>query len=170
MGYYINSYSSKGLYLIGEKDVSAFISQAVPIIKEEALKGYYPSAEIIENAAAAVISETDLPKKVEAFRHFTEDVLSYPFDIGFEKETLDPEHPGPIMTVEYDIAEKGDKWHETPVEAMVKALAPFMKAGSYLGFAGEDEDMWSYVFDGDGSFKQAYPTIDWTGGLYPAGH
>ena len=168
MGYYINGYSSKGLYLIGEKDVSAFISQAVPIIKEEALKGYYPSAEIIEDAAASVLSETDLPKRVEAFRHFTESVLSYPFDIGFEKETLDPEHPGPIMTIDYDPVEKGDKWHDAPVLAMVRALAPFMKAGSYLGFIGESECMWSYVFDGNGSFEEANPTIDWTAGLYPA--
>ena len=167
MGYYINGCLSKGLYLIGEKDVSAFISQAVPVIKEEALKGYYPSADTVESAAAEVLSETDFIKKVDAFRRFVEDVLVYPFDIGFEEETLDPEHPGPIMTVDYDPVGKGDKWHETPVEAMVKALAPFMKAGSYLGFIGEDENMWSYVFDGDGSFKEAYPTIDWTGGLYP---
>lgn len=168
MGYYINGYSSKGLYLIGKKNVSAFISQAVPVIKEEALKGYRPSAEIIEKAAADVFSEKDLSKKAEAFRRFVENVLIYPFDIGFEKDTLDPDHPGPILTIDYDPVDKGDKWHEAPVEAMVKALAPFMKEGSYLGFIGEDEGMWSYVFDGNGSFKTAYPTIDWTGGLYPA--
>jgi hypothetical protein len=163
MCYCVNNYSSYGLYLTGEKDISAFIEKAISVFKEEGSDWY--SIEDIEIAAAEIHSEKDLAKKARAFAWLIDDSL--PFEMDFEESNPKIDGDRPVLRVYYVIAAE-DQWEEEPVELMLKALAPFMKEGNYLGFVDEDGGMWSYVFDGKGSYTYARPVIDWTGGLYPA--
>lgn len=166
MGYCINSYSSYGLYLTGEKDISAFIEKTISVIEEEA--GWYASAYSLQEMAAEALSKTDLAEKVEDFGDFMDSAFNHPFVFVLGGDKADPDHPRPLLNIRCNDWDENYDWHEKPVELILKALAPFMKAGAYLGFIGEDGDMWSYVFDGKGSYIPTLPVIDWTGGLYPA--
>lgn len=165
MGYYINDYSSYGLWLTGEKDISAFIEKTISVSLEEV--GWCPSAANLKRMAEEAISETDLAKKVKDFSDFMYSAIDHPFVFVLGEDKVDPDHPRPLLDIRYNDWDEYI-WHEEPVELIVKALAPFMKAGNYLGFIGEDGEMWSYVFDGKGSYIYALPVIDWTGGFSPA--
>lgn len=166
MSYCINNYSSYGLYLIGEKDISAFIEKASSVFQEKVR--WHSSAANLKRMAAEAISETDLAKKVEDFSNFLDSAVNHPFVFVLGKDETDPEHHHPLLTIRFNDWDERYNWDEEPVVQMVKVLAPFMKAGAYLGFIGEDGEMWSYVFDGKGSYIHTLPVIDWTGGLYPA--
>ena len=166
MSYYINSYSSYGLYLTGEKDISAFIEKASSVFQEKVR--WHSSATNLKRMAAEAISETDLAKKVEDFSNFLDSAVNHPFVFVLGKDETDPEHHRPLLFIRFNDWDENYDWNEEPVVQMVKVLAPFMKAGAYLGFIGEDGDMWSYVFDGKGSYTYTLPVLDWTGGLYPA--
>lgn len=166
MGYYINNYSSRGLYLTGEKDISAFIEKAISVIQEEVR--WYSSAYSLQRMAAQAISETDLAKKVEDFSDFMDSAFDHPFVFELDEDKVDPDHPRPLLDIRCNDWDENYNLNEESVVLIIKALAPFMKAGAYLGFIGEDGEMWSYVFDGKGSYIHALPVIDWTGGLYPA--
>lgn len=166
MSYYINNYSSDGLYLTGEKDISAFIEKTISVSLEEV--GRCPSAANLKRMAEEAISETDLAKKVKDFNVFMDSAVNHPFVFVLGKDETDPEHHRPLLTIRFNDWDERYNWDEEPVVQMVKVLAPFMKAGAYLGFIGEDGEMWSYVFDGKGSYIHTLPVLDWTGGLYPA--
>ena len=40
------------------------------------------------------------------------------------------------------------KYHQEDMEAFLAEVAPFVTAGSYLGFIGQDDSLWCYYFDG----------------------
>jgi len=90
---------------------------------------------------------------LDCFRRFLKDVWDSPFEINEWHDRL---------YVEFDF-DGGGKWHGDTEEFFLKALAPYMSAGSFIGFEGEDNDLWSYVFDGKGGMRIHKPTIDWTG-------
>lgn len=168
MGYNLNAWNSKGLCLRGEAAIREFVDRAAPMFAEEDISHHFvtdETAKIVRQRAAAVVAEKDFRKKVEAFKDFSELTVAYPFDINFSLKGVEGLEEGPILAIEYDIVDKGERWHEGPVEEMVRALAPQMKRGSFLGFIGEDMAIWSYVFDGEGSHALHEPTIDWTGGI-----
>jgi hypothetical protein len=166
MSYYINDYSSYGLWLAGEKDISAFIEKTISVSLEEVR--WCSSAANLKRMAEEAISETDLAKKVKDFSDFMDSALEHPFVFVLDEDKVDPDHPRPLLDIRCNDWDENYNWNEEPVELIVKALAPFMKAGNYLGFIGEDGEMWSYVFDGKGSYTYVLPVIDWTCGLYPA--
>jgi len=62
---------------------------------------------------------------------------------------------GDIVGMQYNGEHMSDALENTLI-----ALAPYVDAGSYLEFEGEDMCLWRYVFDGVRS-KVVYPTIDW---------
>ena len=164
MSYYINSYSSYGLYLTGEKDITAFIEKTISVFQEKV--SWYPAN--LKRMAATALSETDLAKKVEDFNNFMDSAFDHPFVFVLDEDKVDPDHPRPLLDIRCNDWDEDYNWNEESVVLIIKALAPFMKAGAYLGFIGGDGDMWSYVFDGKGSYIHTLPVIDWTGGLYPA--
>jgi len=54
-----------------------------------------------------------------------------------------------------------DREHLTDtVEDTLDAIAPFVDAGSYMEFEGEDMCVWRYLFDGE-KVEEIYPTVDW---------
>ena len=54
-----------------------------------------------------------------------------------------------------------DREHLTDeVEDTLDAIAPFVDAGSYMEFEGEDMCVWRYLFDGE-KVDEIYPTVDW---------
>lgn len=168
MSYNIANYSSCGLCIAGEKEISDFAEKVVSVIKEK-YKSWYSNEDLFEKMSAAVFSETELTKKVKNFGNFLDSAdVDQPFGFGLEVDETDPDHRRPILIIGYDEINRGSRWQEEIVEPMVKVFAPFMEEGAYLGFIGEDGGMWSYVFDGKGSYIYSLPAIDWRGGFNPA--
>lgn len=53
----------------------------------------------------------------------------------------------------------GEKLRDSALEAL-RAIAPFVAAGSYVEMMGEDNAMWRWVFDGV-TVHELRPTITW---------
>lgn len=66
---------------------------------------------------------------------------------------LDPD-TGNIVDIFFDGEKMGDD------EALLKAIAPFVKAGSFIEMSGEDNAMWRWCFDGE-KMVEKLPTITW---------
>lgn len=67
--------------------------------------------------------------------------------------------------IEYDLRGH-DYWREDDTEEVLRAIAPYLKKGSWIGFVGEDLSIWTYIFDGEGSFDVVYGSINWMGRPY----
>lgn len=50
-----------------------------------------------------------------------------------------------------------------PEDKLFGAIAPYVRAGSYIQMSGEDGSMWRWVFDGI-SYKELEPVITWPDG------
>ena len=74
---------------------------------------------------------------------------------------------GVFVEFEFDF-ESGGKWHGDDELVFIKAFAPFAEEGAYIGFEGEDNSLWSYVYDGKGSYQECFPEIDWRHGFVSA--
>lgn len=48
----------------------------------------------------------------------------------------------------YDVWYEHEKFHGDDLEKFFNAIAPFVVAGSYITFEGEDSSFWAYYFDG----------------------
>lgn len=139
MGYRIDRSDQKGLIVPAEK-VPAFIDAYASAVCAECGHAWHADAA---------------KTKTDGLSAFLEKV-GYPF-------VLRPQPDGSVL-LEYDDAYLGEIWHPEPVAVTVRALAPYVARGSYLGFVGEDLELWSYVFDGRGGYRILYPEIDWTSG------
>ena len=81
----------------------------------------------------------------------------HPFDVSLRGDgSLE------VTYVSYD-PEGSEYWREGAVKAFLNAFAPHARRNAFLGLVGEDMRMWSYVFDGTGSYREISPKIDWTG-------
>lgn len=58
----------------------------------------------------------------------------------------------------YAISFSGEKLGDD--EMLFRALAPFVKDGSYIEFRGEDNAMWRYVFE-NGKMEEKFATVTW---------
>ena len=58
-------------------------------------------------------------------------------------------------------------WDGDDAYEFLKGFAPYAVPGAYVGFIGEDGDMWSYVFDGAGGIQKCTPSVDWRHGYIP---
>ena len=67
--------------------------------------------------------------------------------------------------IEYDLRGH-DYWREDDTEEVLRAIAPYLKKGSWIGFVGEDLSIWTYIFNGEGSFDTVWGSINWTGRPY----
>ena len=88
--------------------------------------------------------------------HFTgiEEAMDY---IGFAIDIDDK--TGDIINIEY-INEKIGNLAEA-----LKYIAPFVEGGCYIEFAGQDGDLWRYVFS-NGACEEIAPEIIWSNGVH----
>lgn len=103
--------------------------------------------------ADSVLKAPGVSAKVVSL-HALLDKERYPFDVSLRGDGS--------LEVSYYM-EEGEYWWENAVKAFLNAFAPHAPRNAYLGFVGEDMRMWSYVFDGTGSYHEVSPEIDWTG-------
>lgn len=74
----------------------------------------------------------------------------------------------PEIWFNYDFSWDG-RWDGDRELIFVNAFAKFAKEGAYAGFEGEDNSLWSYVFDGRGGYQECCPDIDWRQGFKKPG-
>lgn len=61
---------------------------------------------------------------------------------------------GNIISIYFDGEKLGDE------DQLFKALAPFVKSGSFIEMSGEEGDRWRWTFT-NGTFKTVYSEITW---------
>lgn len=59
-----------------------------------------------------------------------------------------------IIALDFDGEKLGDD------HVLMKAIAPFVKDGSYIQMRGEDDAMWRWLFE-DGTCVEIYPRVIW---------
>lgn len=62
---------------------------------------------------------------------------------------------GDYVEIEYEL-----EYYSPDEESYLEVIAPFVEAGSYLEFCGEDGAIWRLVFDGT-TVKTVEPKISW---------
>lgn len=98
----------------------------------------------------------DFDDTLGCLKKFLEEFWGCPFRF----ETL-----GTNKTVWFEFDYYGDdRWHEDDALIFIKAFARYAKEGAYVGLEGEDNALWSYVFDGAGDYELCFPAIDWRRG------
>lgn len=93
---------------------------------------------------------------LDCLKKFLRDVWDCPF-------CLDTIGEGEHVYFEFDF-ESGGNWYGDDEVVFIKAFAPFAEEGAFIGFEGEDSDLWSYVYDGKGGYQECFPEIDWRAG------
>lgn len=81
-----------------------------------------------------------------------EDLLA---EFGF---TATKNKAGDIDEVFYEY----QKFHSDDTEELLCTIAPFVEAGSYIAFQGEDDSLWAYYFDGN-SWEEHAGVVDFPG-------
>lgn len=154
MGYAIDAVSSAGLNFKlnpeNEEKIKKFLDHV-----DEVHADYYnrykdPGAPKFDNPVKGI---DDIPGKLEVLEQTLTRARS-PFEIRIENGMVD---------IEYNYAYFGEYWREDRVFLMLDAFAPYAEKGAYIGFIGEDCEMFSYVFDGKGAYTLERPTINWLG-------
>jgi len=85
------------------------------------------------------------------------------WDCPFKLETIGG---GEYVWFEFDF-DSGGKWYDDDELVFIRAFAPFAEEGAFIGFEGEDNALWSYVYDGKGNYQECFPKIDWRAGFVP---
>ena len=101
----------------------------------------------------------DFDDTVRCVREFLEKIWTccpFKLDLGFTG------YVGFEFNFDYD-----GIWHADDEIVFIEAFAPFAEEGAFIGFEGEDNDLWSYVYDGKGGYQRCDPKIDWTHGFVP---
>lgn len=121
-----------------------------------------------QREAEFFIADADKPKALRALKASKDhDVLRYYKGFGgcrYLEDALehidfdvDTDDAGNVTGVDYQRDGLGE------VFAALQPLAPFVRAGSYLEFSGEDGALWRWVFDGV-KVVRVEPTITWPEG------
>lgn len=157
MGYRIYLSEQEGLDVPADK-VPEFADSLAKAIVEE-IRNRLPSGDFevaeAEKARDEILAARGTSRKVVLLYGFLEDKAKYPFSVsGYGDGSL---------KVSYDSDFWGERWDESRVKAVLGTLAGYVRRNAYLGFIGEDMNIWSYVFDGMGGYREVYPRIDWTG-------
>jgi hypothetical protein len=161
MGYNIYLSEQGGLVVPADRVPEFADSLAKAVVKE--MRGRLPSGDFqvaeAKKACDEILAAGGTSRKVVLLHGFLEDKAKYPFSVsGLGDGSLE---------VSYDPACWGERWDESRVEAVLGTLARYVRRNAYLGFIGEDMNIWSYVFDGMGGYREVYPRIDWTGTRIP---
>lgn len=70
-----------------------------------------------------------------------DDILDVIADFGL---TAEVDNSGNIANIYHE----DNKFYEDVLKSLFDVLAPFVEAGSYITFRGEDDSIWAYYFDG----------------------
>lgn len=66
-----------------------------------------------------------------------------------------------------------ENYHSDDVKDAFDVIAPYVTAGSYIGFCGEDDSLWAYYFNGyecvEYSGSIVYPGMPTNGPIIPSG-
>lgn len=156
MSYRIQLTSQRGLIIPKDKVAEFIDAYADAIASKLGKQRQKPSDyEAIRKKADEILGMKSVSKKTVLMREFLADDAKYPFAVS----TLGD---GSLEVV-YEAGGWGEWWDNGPVDVTLRAVAPHVKRNAYLGFVGEDMAIWSYVFDGHGSFRTVKPQIDWRG-------
>lgn len=167
MGYCIDRYYAEGMLLpIGnpkerQKACRFFISLAKAIrrnVREHWRSDCYDDAK--EEIRLLALDLTEYGDEYKDNLNRIQRILR-----AWDSPFVIDEYDGKLV-FEYDF-DSGGKWDGDAEEAFIDAFAPFAEEGAYAGFVGEDQEMWSYVYDGHGKWRLHKPTIDWTGAAAP---
>lgn len=148
MGYRIYHSTSYGLCVEGRENILKFMNELAQTLAVEEPNGNE------EAEFGFILDEKDVLKKAYRLTMWAQK-LHCPFDILADEDLLE---------AHYDESGYGEYWHEDRTVAFLKVIAPYVQPNSYLGFIGEDQSMWAYVFDGNGEFEYRVPELDWTCG------
>ena len=155
MGYYINKVETEGIYF-GLDQAGGYCDETAKAVVRR-YESYYDDNRKAEIGAKAkaILEEKDVTNKIVALRA----LLS---EAGFALVPDDGFGNGDRLFFEF-LWENGEKWDEDDFLAVFKPIAKRVRRGAYVGFIGEDEDMWSYVCDGHGGYTVETPTVLWRG-------
>ena len=148
MGYRIYHAASHGLCVEGRENILKFMNELAKAMPVEQPDGN-ASTEL-----EFILDEKDVYRKACRLSMWAQK-FHCPFDLQADEDLLE---------AYYDESGYGEYWHEDRTVAFLKTIAPYVQKDSYVGFIGEDQSMWSYVFDGQGGFEYRVPELDWTCG------
>ena len=155
MGYRIQATSQRGLVIPAQKTAEFADAYAKAAYAEFAARHDQEAAKLAEKGLEGILAAGTPERKAILLLSFLKDAVYYPFEVAMIGDGS--------LRVDYFASGWGEVWNEKAVLETLRQIAKYAKAGSYLGFIGEDMDMWSYAFDGSGSFREVFPTIDWLG-------
>lgn len=168
MGYYIHNTDSSGFGFRhkSDKETMGFMDHMANELSEYRIgrcrrsKTLLPPASTeyvaeMERLRDAVLSAKEFEDKKEALYSLLKKA-DFPFDISIDHGEVG---------IEYDLELHG-YWREDDAEEFLYVIAPYLKKGSWIGFVGEDLSIWTYIFDGEGSFDVVHGSINWTGRPY----
>ena len=167
MGYCINRADSDGMSMpIGtQEERERFLNfakglmQAVIDDRKECFQRY-PSTGLADEIQKYEEAYSELWGNVRSWEDAFDCFQRFLTDVWHSSFVVETWNDRAYITFDFD---RGGKWHGDCEELFLKAFAPFAKEGAWIGFEGEDNELWSYVFDGKGSYRTHKPTIDWTG-------
>lgn len=146
-----------GLFIDGDDRIAEFLAKAPEMLLVCYLQRNADVPAYLENAAKnSVISirnEQSLEMKCLLFDRFLGLDVRLPFRAIFDargKRLCIKPHDTWLVVADDD-----------QVVDMLKALAPYMRKGAYLGFIDGNANIWSYAFDGNGSFDRKEHIIKW---------
>ena len=153
MSYYIINCDNSGLRLDDLAKASAFVDLAAKNIANLLLNQDDSAENLnkIREEYAKIALSNDIADKVNLLNRFANHA-NIPFEFELDGKSLLFNYTGVTCN-----------WREDKTETVIYAFAPYAHKGSYIGFVGEDMQIWSYVFDGEGSFAMHEPKIDWIG-------
>ena len=161
MSYTIYGTDQSPLVICGNDAIAAFLDRMVTILSDECVARYginslNATGEVAKKQAESIIGSKKLKDKLWYAKFFMYNGVNSPFDFEYDES-------GGMLSFFYSVDGNGRRWDEGKTHAFLEAFAPHARKGDYVGLVGEDHEMWSYVFDGEGSFHEHQPTVDWNG-------
>ena len=165
MSYRIYSVHSMGLCVEGRENILGFVDGlASELVDVDIERGAYPDDDPrvphLRSLRDSIVAEKDFGKKVGLLQSLLYNDVHCPFEVEADEDLLE---------AYYNEVGYGEYWNEERTLGFLNAIAPYVQPNSYLGLIGEDQAMWSYVFDGHGGYEYRVPKVDWTCGGAAAG-
>ena len=118
-----------------------------------------------ESLCAQIHAETDLEKKIALVNEGMENI-DIPIRFSYDASLVSYGNE-PRCVFYYDLDKSLYYQNESDIEKVLKGMSPHVRDGSYLGFADEFNNLWSYILDGKGGLINGHPYIRWKGDYEP---
>jgi hypothetical protein len=141
MGYYIDQVDHN--FFIDNKHIPSLIATIHSLSKDESNMsgGSFDSSQKIYSCYSWVnMSFTDYNDIKEIFKCW--------------RWHIDQDENGNIDSINFEGQKLGDD------DILLRAIAPYVKDGSYIEIRGEDNSLWRWAFK-NGKFMETYPNISW---------